>query len=392
VVKGQEMIQRVTAELLFLTKSQHQVEGAFLLNVVVREGAPILELLASEDKALLVGRNTLLILDLLLHVVDGISRLNLEGDGFAGEGLDENLHATTETEDEVKSRLLLDVVVGESATIFELLAGEDEALLVRRNALLVLDLLLHVVDGVSRFDLKGDGLACQRLDKDLHTTTETKDEVKGALLLNVVVGEGATIFKLLASENQALLVGRYSLLILDLLLDIVDGISRLNFEGDGFAGEGLYEDLHTTSETKDEVKSALLLNVVVGESATVFELLAGEDESLLIRRNALLILDLDTVRNTSGAHSKYLLFNVVDGISRLDLESDGLAGECLDEDLHCRCVLFLFSASEVLSGCPACSWRHMIGRNAARYTVFSFLDVCSQETFDEFSVRVCQAA
>jgi hypothetical protein len=45
------------------------------------------------------------------------------------------------------------------------------------------------------------------------------------------------------------------------------------------------------------VKGALLLNVVVGEGATVFELLAGEDESLLIRRNALLILDLDTVRN-----------------------------------------------------------------------------------------------
>jgi hypothetical protein len=28
----------------------------------------------------------------LFHVVDGISRLNLESDGFAGEGLDEDLH------------------------------------------------------------------------------------------------------------------------------------------------------------------------------------------------------------------------------------------------------------------------------------------------------------
>jgi len=35
--------------------------------------------------------------------------------------------------------------------------------------------------------------------------------------------------------------------------------------------------LGTTAQTKDEVKSGLLLDVVVGERATVFELLAGED-------------------------------------------------------------------------------------------------------------------
>ena len=35
------------------------------------------------------------------------------------------LGTSTQTEDEVKSRLFLDVVVGERATIFELLAGED---------------------------------------------------------------------------------------------------------------------------------------------------------------------------------------------------------------------------------------------------------------------------
>ena len=42
--------------------------------------------------------------------------------------------------------LLLDVVVGERAAVLELLAGEDQALLVRRDALLVLDLSLDVVD------------------------------------------------------------------------------------------------------------------------------------------------------------------------------------------------------------------------------------------------------
>jgi hypothetical protein len=47
----------------------------------------------------------------------------------------------------------------------------------------------------------------------LTTTTEAEDEVKSALLLDVVVGEGAAILKLLASEDQALLVRGDTLLI-----------------------------------------------------------------------------------------------------------------------------------------------------------------------------------
>jgi hypothetical protein len=53
----------------------------------------------------------------------------------------------------VESGLLLDVVVRKGASVLELLTGEDQALLVRRNALFVLDLALHVVDGVGRLDL-----------------------------------------------------------------------------------------------------------------------------------------------------------------------------------------------------------------------------------------------
>ena len=45
-----------------------------------------------------VGCLPLLILNLGLHVVDGVRGLNLEGDSLAGEGLHENLHATTEAE------------------------------------------------------------------------------------------------------------------------------------------------------------------------------------------------------------------------------------------------------------------------------------------------------
>ena len=68
------------------------MKGALLLDVVVGERAAILELLPSEDKTLLVRGNALLVLNLLLHVVDGVAALNLEGDGLAGKSLNENLH------------------------------------------------------------------------------------------------------------------------------------------------------------------------------------------------------------------------------------------------------------------------------------------------------------
>ena len=58
------------------------------------------------------------------------------------------LIASAQAQHQMQSRLLLDVVVRESAAVLELLAREDEALLVRRDALLVLDLRLDVVDGV----------------------------------------------------------------------------------------------------------------------------------------------------------------------------------------------------------------------------------------------------
>ncbi|KAH8912550.1 hypothetical protein BR93DRAFT_83684 [Coniochaeta sp. PMI_546] len=43
--------------------------------------------------------------------------------------------------------------------------GEDQALLVWGNALLILNLRLHIVDGVRRLHLQGDGLACEGLDE-----------------------------------------------------------------------------------------------------------------------------------------------------------------------------------------------------------------------------------
>ena len=52
----------------------------------------------------------------------------------------------------------MDVVIREGATVLELLASEDQTLLIRRNAFLVLYLRLNIVDSIGGLDLKGDGL------------------------------------------------------------------------------------------------------------------------------------------------------------------------------------------------------------------------------------------
>merc|ERR1712004_110787 len=109
-----------------------------LLDVVIAQGTSIFQLLASKDQTLLIWGNSLLVLDLGLYVFDGIGSLNLEGNGLAGEGLDKDLHATTKTENQMQCRLLLDVVIAQGTSIFQLLASKDQTLLIWRNAFLVL--------------------------------------------------------------------------------------------------------------------------------------------------------------------------------------------------------------------------------------------------------------
>lgn len=60
---------------------------------------------------------------------------------LVGQDLQGRLNDTTpQSQDQVQSRLLLDVVVGQGSAIFELLAGEDQSLLVRGDSFLVLNL------------------------------------------------------------------------------------------------------------------------------------------------------------------------------------------------------------------------------------------------------------
>jgi len=88
----------------------------------------------------------------------------------------------------VEGGLLLDVVIGQSPAVLELLTSEDQPLLVWGDSLLVLDLCLDVLDAIASLDLQSDGLAGQSLHKDLHTSSQPEDKVEGGLLLDVVIG------------------------------------------------------------------------------------------------------------------------------------------------------------------------------------------------------------
>ena len=60
---------RLLPSLSTTTKSQHQMKGGLLLNVVVRQSPAIFQLLTSKDQPLLIRRNSFLILDLGRNVM-----------------------------------------------------------------------------------------------------------------------------------------------------------------------------------------------------------------------------------------------------------------------------------------------------------------------------------
>jgi len=67
--------------------------------------------------------------------------------------------------------------------------------------------------------------------------------VQRAVLLDVVVGQGAAVLQLLARKDEALLVRGDALLVLDLGLDGLHGVARVHVQREGLAREGAHEDL-----------------------------------------------------------------------------------------------------------------------------------------------------
>jgi len=296
------------------------VKGRLLLNVVVGQSPSIFQLLSGKNETLLIWRNALFILNFGLDIFNGVWRFYLEGDGFTSQCLHEDLHTSSQSQDQVKGGLLLNVVVRQSSSIFQLLTSKNQTLLIWGNALFILDFSLDVFNGVWGFYLEGDGFASQCLHEDLHTSSQSQDQVKGGLLLNVVVRQSSSIFQLLTSKNQTLLIWGNAFLVLDLGLDILNGVGGFNLKGDGLASQSFNKDLHTSPQSQNQVKSWLLLDVVVRQSSSIFQLLTSKNQTLLIWGNAFLVLDLG--------------LDILNGVGGFDLEGDGLAGQGFHKDLH----------------------------------------------------------
>ena len=151
-------------------QAQHHVQRALLLDVVVRQRPPILELLSNQDQTLLLPRHAFLLMDLRLHVVDPVGRLKTKKtwqhfDIQATQrprtkncrthlNLGRRPHTTSiskmrfclikvltkicmpppQAQHHVQRALLSDVVVRQPPAIVELLFSEERTLLVRRDA------------------------------------------------------------------------------------------------------------------------------------------------------------------------------------------------------------------------------------------------------------------
>ena len=77
--------------------------------------------------------------------------------------------------------------------------------------------------------------------------------------------------------------------------------------------------LHSSTKTQNKVQGGLFLNVVIAQRSAIFKLLSGKDKTLLVGGNSFLVLDLG--------------LDVVNCIAGLNIESDGLPRESLDENL-----------------------------------------------------------
>jgi hypothetical protein len=68
----------------------------------------------------LIRGDTFLVLNFSFHILDGVGWLDIKADGLSCEGLHEDLQLTSsESEDQVEGRFLLDIVVRKCPSVFQ---------------------------------------------------------------------------------------------------------------------------------------------------------------------------------------------------------------------------------------------------------------------------------
>jgi hypothetical protein len=127
--------------------------------------------------------NSSILIDLIIRQHSELDLLSLVLD-LLGSGVNlllSLLTTTSKTQHQMKSRLLLNIVIRKSSAILKLLTSKNQSLLVRRDAFLVLNLGLDIVNSIGRLHLKGDSLAREGFDENLHYCTWLTTRIVGKL-------------------------------------------------------------------------------------------------------------------------------------------------------------------------------------------------------------------
>merc|ERR1719474_2068856 len=77
------------------SQSQHQMQGALLLDVVIAQRTAVLQLLSGKNQPLLLRRDPLFVLNLGLNILNRVIGLNIQSDGLSRQRLDEDLHGAS---------------------------------------------------------------------------------------------------------------------------------------------------------------------------------------------------------------------------------------------------------------------------------------------------------
>ena len=129
-----------------------------------------------------------------------------------------------------------------------------------------------------------------------------ENQDKSAILRDVIVGESAVILEMFSSVHETRLARGFEvwwmcLNVQDLGFDVLDGFGGLDLDRGDPAAHRLRKHPHSSTKSEHQVKSALLLDVIVGETAAILELFSSENETLLIWGNSLLVLEKKKIKS-----------------------------------------------------------------------------------------------
>ncbi len=94
-------------------------------------------------------------------------------------------------------------------------------------------------NSIGLINIDGHCFTREGLDEDLHSSTsEPEDHIHAGSVLDVVIGHGSSVFELLSSEDESLLLCRDTFPIEELGFDAFNCFVFFDVHGDDFSCEG----------------------------------------------------------------------------------------------------------------------------------------------------------